>query len=127
MNKIPKELIIFTHGRLSEELVAVAKLIYGKIDSDLLTPISNEGLSLKSALAELREKTNNQKDYIIFTDFPGGSCFMAAKKLSSLNENIHTISGVNISMVLSFITKQDQFSIEELIRVIKTDGNRSIY
>ena len=102
-------------------------MIYGKIEVGLLTPISNQNLSLEGSLAKLREKASAQKDYLIFTDFPGGSCFMAAKKLSSLHENIHTISGANISMVLSFITKQEKFDTEELIRVIKNDGNRSIY
>lgn len=127
MNKKEKKLIIFTHGRLGTELVEVAQLIFGKIQEGMIVAVSNSQLSLTDSLARLRELTCEENDYIIFTDFPGGSCFMAAKKLSSQQENLHTISGANISMVLSFVTKNDKFDIAELVRVIKNDGNRAIY
>ena len=76
----------------------------------------------------IEEITNKDPEnfYILATDFPGGSCFIASRKVSSSSDRIITVSGLNISMVLSFLTKKDSYSGRELTEIIKTDGNRAI-
>lgn len=124
MNKM----LLISHGELGKELLNVAYQIVGKFNAELISAISNNNKSLPEMIKVIEEITNKDPEnfYILATDFPGGSCFIASKKVSSSSDRIITVSGLNISMVLSFLTKKDSYSGKELTEVIKTDGNRAI-
>ena len=124
MNKM----LIISHGYLGNELLNTAKKIIGNFSSETISPISNNNLSLQDLIKIIENITKNDPDnfYILATDFPGGSCFIASKKVSSSNDKIITISGINISMILSFLTKRNNYSGKELAEIIKIDGNRAI-
>ncbi len=117
-----KHLIIFTHGNLGQSLLDTVSLII-PFDFEIKV-ISNRGLDLKGSV-KLLESAIREGDNFLFTDFPGGSCFMASKLLSK-SRTIFTVSGVNISMIVSFITKYKTNSSEELLEIIKNDGKRAI-
>ncbi|MBN1971599.1 MAG: hypothetical protein JXR48_12565 [Candidatus Delongbacteria bacterium] len=119
-----KKLIIFTHGTLGKILLETALLISGESKFNILT-ISNTGLDLKDAVKLLDSSFTDDEDVIVLTDFPGGSCFMASKIVSKTRK-LYTICGVNLSMIISFITKQNSYTIDELNGVIKNDGHRAI-
>ncbi|MCK4980088.1 MAG: hypothetical protein KAS62_06810 [Candidatus Delongbacteria bacterium] len=124
MNKM----LLISHGELGKELLSVAHQIIGNFNAELISAISNNDRSLPEMIKIIEEITNNDQDnfYILATDFPGGSCFIASRKVSSSSDRIITVSGLNISMVLSFLTKKDSYSGKELTEIIKTDGNRAI-
>ncbi len=117
-----KNLIIFTHGDLGQSLIDTVGLV---IQTDIeIVVISNKGLDLKGS-AKLLESSLKDEDNFVLTDFPGGSCFMASKIVGKSNE-LFTISGVNISMIISFITKHNNNDSNELVEIIKNDGKRAI-
>ena len=122
------KMLLISHGELGNELLSVAKQIIGKFDTELITAISNRDRSLPEMIKIIEESTSKDPDsfYILATDFPGGSCFIASRKVSSSSDRIIPVSGLNISMVLSFLTKKDSYSGRELAEIIKTDGNRAI-
>ena len=122
------KLLLVTHGDLGNTLISVAAKIIGKIEDESVFFISNEGLSTLDLSKEIRNYIHKFPDsfFIVATDFPGGSCFIAAKKISSSHSNTFTVSGLNISMILSFLTKKNLFSGQKLVEIIKTDGNRAI-
>jgi mannose/fructose-specific phosphotransferase system component IIA len=122
------KLLIVTHGDLGDAVIGVARKIIGNIDEETVFTLSNEGLSTAELSEKIRSITSKYTDsfFVIATDFPGGSCFIAARKTSSSDRNTATVSGVNISMVLSFLTKKELYSGQKLAEVIKTDGNRAI-
>lgn len=124
MNKM----LIISHGDLGKELLNTAKKIIGDFPSDFITSITNNNLSLSDIINIITDIILKDPDsfYILATDFPGGSCFIASKKVSSSSESIITISGLNISMILSFLTKRNNYSGKELAEIIKIDGNRAI-
>lgn len=124
MNKM----LIITHGDLGNELLKIARKIIGKFSPEIIEAMSNKDLSLPEIIKIIETKTSADPDsfFILATDFPGGSCFIASKKVSSSSDRIITVSGLNISMVLSFLTKRNNYSGKELAEVIKTDGNRAI-
>ena len=124
MNKM----LIISHGDLGNELINTAKQIIGNFPSEFITAISNKGLSLTEIVKIISDITLKDPDsfYILATDFPGGSCFIASKKVSSSSDQIVTVSGLNISMILSFLTKRNNYSGKELAEIIKIDGNRAI-
>ncbi|MDA3884231.1 MAG: hypothetical protein PF638_01410 [Candidatus Delongbacteria bacterium] len=124
MNKM----LIISHGDLGQELLNTAKKIIGDFSPEFISAISNKDLSLADIIGVITDITTKDPDcfYILATDFPGGSCFIASKKVSSSSDRIITISGLNISMILSFLTKRNNYSGKELAEIIKTDGNRAI-
>ncbi|MBN2857290.1 MAG: hypothetical protein JXN63_02705 [Candidatus Delongbacteria bacterium] len=122
------KLLIVTHGDLGEAIIGVARKIIGNVDEETVFALSNEGLSTSELSERIRAIISKYSDsfFIIATDFPGGSCFIAARKTSSSNKKSATVSGVNISMILSFLTKKELYSGQKLVEIIKTDGNRAI-
>lgn len=121
-------MLIVTHGDLGAELLDIAKQIIGNFSTDFISAVSNRDKSLQDIITLIDKKTSKDLEnfYILATDFPGGSCFIASKKVSASSNRIVTVSGINISMILSFLTKRNNYSGKELAEIIKTDGNRAI-
>jgi mannose/fructose-specific phosphotransferase system component IIA len=122
------KMLIVTHGSLGKALIEVAKKVIGEIKDDCMISVSNENLSTSELADRIRLITDSEADsfYIIATDFPGGSCFIASRKVASSSKRISSVSGINISMVLSFLTKKELYQGPQLTEIIKTDGNRAI-
>lgn len=122
------KMLIVTHGSLGNTLIEVAKQIIGEIRDEAITSISNEDFSTAELTERIRMIVDKDPDsfFIIATDFPGGSCFIASKKIASSSKRISSVSGLNISMVLSFLTKKELYRGIQLTETIKTDGNRAI-
>jgi mannose/fructose-specific phosphotransferase system component IIA len=121
-------MLIITHGDLGSSLIEVARSIIGSDNGDSISFISNKGLSTVELADKISEEIAAHAGYfyILATDFPGGSCFIASKKIASKSKEITTVSGLNISMVLSFMTKRTLYNGMQLAEVIRTDGNRAI-
>ncbi len=126
MNK--NKLLIVTHGTLGMSVIDVARKIIGENNSGDIFFVSNDDLSTSEITERIKNITDSFPDdhFLIITDFPGGSCFIASKKIASSSKRISSLSGLNISMVLSFLTKKDLFEGGKLAEVVKTDGNRAI-
>ncbi|HQO09589.1 MAG TPA: hypothetical protein PLK90_05450 [Clostridiales bacterium] len=122
------KMLIVTHGLLGSALIDVAGKIIGDFETGCLTAISNENLSTTELAGRIRSATESDPDsfYILATDFPGGSCFIASRKVASASGRIMSVSGLNISMILSFLTKRELYPGMQLVEIIKTDGNRAI-
>jgi len=122
------KLLIVTHGSLGIALIDVARKVIGEVKDEVIVPVSNENMSTSELAERIRMITESDIDsfYIIATDFPGGSCFIASRKVASSSKRITSVSGVNISMVLSFLTKRELYPGIQLTEIIKTDGNRAI-
>ena len=121
-------MLIVTHGSLGSTLIDVAKKIIGDFDSSYIKALSNEDLSTSELADRIRSITESDPDsfFILATDFPGGSCFIASRKVASASGRITSVSGLNISMILSFLTKRELYAGMQLVEIIKTDGNRAI-
>ena len=126
LNEKYKKLIIFTHGNLAVELLNLANLLLGEIDPGVISVISNNGLSTIQAINQLLGIIKKDCTYIIITDFPGGSCYIASRKVSAQLDNVFTLTGANISMLISFLTKCENCSIQELLEIMRTDARRAI-
>lgn len=121
-----KKMIIFTHGNLANELLNLAQLLLGEIDSDIISVLSNNGLSTIQAINLLLGIIKKDSSYIIITDFPGGSCYIASRKVAAELDFVYTITGANISMVISFLTKYDSCDVVALLETMRVDARRAI-
>ena len=120
-------MLVVTHRRLAEELIDTAELIVGKIDNCV-------GLSLDPDLPvdELRQQITNAMNevddgdgVIVLTDMFGGT--PSNLSLSFLNyKGVEVVTGVNLPMLLKLAHSREDEKVEELARVVKDYGRRSI-
>lgn len=121
-------LLIVTHGNMGSSMIEVARKIIGETNEGDVFFLSNDGLSTHDITEKIKNITESYPEdhFLIITDFPGGSCFIASKKIASSDRRISSLSGLNISMLLSFLTKKEILTGSKLAEVVKTDGGRAI-
>ena len=123
---------VIAHKRLAQEMVAAVEGIAGK--QEKLMALSNDGLSLdtlKKAVAEIVKKEDFADGMFLFVDMIGGSPWRAAMESLALprqmGPGVCVLTGVNLSMLLSFLQKRKEgHTFEELAEIIENDGKRGI-
>ncbi len=120
-------IIIVTHLRLGEELLAVAELILGKLKHlEAVSINATEGIEeIKEKISEAIRKVDRGKGVLILTDMFGGT--PSNISLSFLEEwKIEVITGVNLPMLLKLCTYEGEENLAELAEFIKTYGQKNI-
>ncbi len=97
--------IIIAHGSLAEGLADAARAITGA-QEDSLIAVSNRGLS-PTALADRVLAHAGTGPLILFTDLPSGSCGLTARLLARGRAATGVVCGVNLPMLLDFLTHRD--------------------
>lgn len=119
--------IILTHGVIGTALVDAAKSILGEVEH--IRDLSTTGRSLDSINSNLKKTIASQNwgnGTIIMVSLMGGSCWNAGVALARQQQNIEVVSGVNLIMLISFLSKRNRYSLTELAEIIKQDGIRGI-
>jgi mannose/fructose-specific phosphotransferase system component IIA len=119
--------IVICHKSMAASLVQTVKGILGYHDD--LVPFTNEKITTEEAVFQLQQIIKEKGDppeVILMADMRGGNCWAIASLISRNKSGYHVISGVNLPMVLSFLTKKDQLTAEELAETIEKDGLRGI-
>ena len=119
--------IIVTHGPMAHPLIEAAETILGPVDN--IKAISTTQFSLKEIVSEI-EKIIASEDWndgiIIMTSLRGGSCWNSAALASKNHDRVEVVSGVNLPMTISFLTKRDSLPLPELADTLVRDGIRGI-
>lgn len=118
--------IIICHGQLAFELINTTKKLLG--DAKHVHPFSSDFLAPETLYNQVAEtiKENGFENSIIMVDLRGGNCWKVAKLLNNEFPELKLLSGVNIPMLISFVSKRDRLSLNELAEVLVTDSNRGI-
>ncbi len=118
--------ILICHGQLAFELIKTTEKILGPADS--LLPFSNDGLSPETLYSKVADALGEKqiKAAVIMVDLRGGSCWKVAKMINKEIPTSKVLSGVNIPMVVSFLTKHKQLSFNELVETIAADTHRGV-
>ncbi len=120
--------VVVTHCRLGEELIAAAKLVIG----EELRQFESVSIDPKEDSEEIREKiirairkVDEGSGVLILTDMYGGT--PSNISLSFLEEKkIEVITGVNLPMLLKLATYQNDMDLESLANFITDYGQRNI-
>jgi PTS system mannose-specific IIA component len=120
--------IVVTHCRLGEELIAAAQLVVG----EELRQFQSVSIDPKEGSEDIREKivaairkVEGGQGILILTDMYGGTpsnislSFLETKK-------IEVITGVNLPMLLKLATYQDNMDLQALAAFITDYGQRNI-
>lgn len=120
--------IIVSHGKLAEELLNVLSIILGEV-------VNMEAISIGwyDDVEESRKKVNqclkrvNQKSgVLIFTDMFGGT--PSNLSFSFLKNNrIEIITGVNLPMLIKFVSFQRSNNLKEVAKKVVEQGKRNIH
>ena len=116
--------LVVTHQDIGRELVKAAESIAGPQEN--LEVLSNRDASFDALCQQIQSVIPPDRNAIIMVDYFGGSAHLAARAICKSTDRQVFVSGVNLPMLLSFVTKRNQLTFPELIEVIKADGIRGI-
>jgi len=79
-------------------------------------------------VAEIREIISRYSEgkTLIFVDYFGSSCCTNSMKAVHGLENVKVISGVNLPVILDFVTKRKLYDFDEMVEHILKRGRESV-
>jgi PTS system mannose-specific IIA component len=120
-------ILIISHGRLAEALISSVEFLVGnlqKIKGVSIWP-KDKDKEVKDRIKEKMAEVDDGEGVVILTDILGGtptnlslSCFE--------NEKVEVVTGVNLPMLLTLLSYRKGKSLEEISRLAKKSGRRSI-
>lgn len=119
--------IILTHGQIAASLLDAAKRILGEVDN--LYDFSVGNLSLEAIISSLEAiivSENWTDGVVIMVSLRGGSCWNSAIHLARKLPQIEVLSGVNLTMLISFLSKRNRLPLQQLAKTVKEDTIKAI-
>ncbi len=119
--------IIICHKSLAFDLIDTAQTILGHKEE--LHGFSNDKITTEEAVAIIKsyiESIGNPENIIFMVDLRGGNCWTIAKILARSHPGYFVLSGVNLPMIFSFLTKKSDLSALDLVHTIEKDAHRGI-
>ena len=118
--------IIVTHGQLGDELIRTASLILGEVED--CYALSGSDLGDRKVIDSIREilDSNDVGEAVVLVDYFGGSCGASCIKATRGLEGVRVIRGVNLPILLDFVTKQGTLGLEELVEHLIHRGRESV-
>ncbi|HNY64524.1 MAG TPA: PTS sugar transporter subunit IIA [Deltaproteobacteria bacterium] len=120
-------IIVVAHGRLAEALAEAAEMIVGRVEAFRACSFfqGSDVDKLRKTLKTSIKEVSSGQGAIILTDMFGGT--PSNISLSFLEENeVEVITGVNLPMVITALTKREGKSISELAQLLKEQGSHNI-
>jgi mannose PTS system EIIA component len=120
-------LVVATHGRLADEILATAEGIVGKLEQCEAVSVS-AGTSMDEArlrLGEAIHRVDAGEGVIVLTDMFGGT--PANLALTFLDEKVEVVTGVNLPMVVKLATaRADQLALRAAAELVTAYGQKNI-
>ncbi len=128
--------LVATHGGIAKELVQVVEMIMGPGSG--LDALSNYGKSAPDLTGEIKawlqgsaggdHQTGGDPSApaILFIDDLAGSCATSARLASVSSPQVAIVSGVNLAMLLGFVTWREELDFDELVQRLVDKGRNAI-
>lgn len=119
--------LVLSHGKVAEAHAEACARILGEcnhlftLGCDDLTP-----KALYENITHLIETRNLKDGLFVFVSLRGGSCWNAAVRVAREYDKVELISGLNLPLILSFVSKNARYSFEDFGDVLMHDANRGI-
>ena len=121
-------IIVVAHGGLAQAFVETAEMIVGPTDGFKACSFAqgSDVDSLRRMLKNSIKEVNKGEGVIILTDMFGGT--PSNISLSFLeNGKVEVVTGVNLPMVITALTKRKGKDIVELTSLLKDGGSKNIH
>jgi PTS system N-acetylgalactosamine-specific IIA component len=110
---VPRAIVV-GHASFSDGIVSAVDQITGR--GGMLLPLSNAGLGREEIEAQLREHLARYNVTVIFTDLPGGSATLAARRVMHDMQTLTLVTGVNLAALIDFVFCDDGTSPADAAR-----------
>ena len=126
----PARSLVITHGAIGNELKNVVEMILGPTKG--LDAMTNSGKSGSEITKEISAWLDNgcavqeESSCLIMIDDYAGSCATAAQLAARGRDRVAIISGVNLAMLLGFVTWRESSDFDELVRKVVQKGREAI-
>jgi len=120
-------MVLVTHGRLAEEMIAVLEHVVGaqtNIGAVCIGP-DDDIERRRTEIVESAAKVDNGDGVIVLTDMFGGTPSNLAISIMD-KANIEVIAGVNLPMLIKLTTARQTESIAEAARSAQEAGRKYI-
>lgn len=120
-------ILIISHGNLAEALIYSAGILVGPMEKIRAVSIwpGDKKEEIQDRIEKEIKEIDNGEGVIILTDLLGGT--PTNLSLSFLHDrHVAVVTGVNIPMLLALASYQKDRSLEEIARLVKKAGQRSI-
>jgi PTS system mannose-specific IIA component len=123
-----KHAILLTHGSIGDAIIEAVDGIMGMNDGLFALSVTNMSVSeiTQRVLAIVNGPDEKQDGVVIMASLKGGSCWNVAVSVCNEQPNVRVVSGVNLPMVLTFMTKRDTLTLDELVATLVDNGVRGI-
>lgn len=119
--------IVLTHGQIGAALIEATASILGEVDNIYALSTANLSfLDINNQLKKIITSHNWEGGAIVMVSLMGGSCWNSAVALARHLPKIEIVSGVNLTMLISYLSKRDRYSLSELAEIVSEDGIRGI-
>ncbi len=121
-------IIVVAHGELARGFEEAAKMIVGPVDAFTSCSFAQgtDVEELRKLLKTSIREVNRGHGVIILTDMFGGT--PSNISLSFLESgSIEVVTGVNLPMVITALTKREGKGIQELAAMLKESGSTNIH
>lgn len=117
--------LVVTHGNLGQELIASAREVYA--NDAPLDPLSNAGRDVEALRQAISHWLNSHDGpALILVDVGGGSCGIAAQRAAAGRTRTWVVGGVNLPMVLTYLTGHGQLAPEDLVSKVLERGTSAV-
>ncbi len=122
--------LVITHGDIGREMVQVVEMILGPTEG--LQALSNHGKSvadLKNDIQTWLTQTvadDSESGVVLMIDDCGGSCATASQLACGEESGCVILSGVNLAMLLGFMTWRETTEFSDLSRKLVQKSREAI-
>ena len=124
------DVLLVTHGRLGEELIATARLVFGEVGEGVSAIGFRPGESpdaLAESIAARVSASAPAAGCLVLCDILGGSPFlMAARCRQGAERPMEVVSGLNLAMLVEVLAQRDCLGVDEGARVAVEAARQSI-
>lgn len=122
-------LILVTHGRLADEFVAAMEHVVGPQDNIATVCMFPDDDIEKSreTIAKKIKSVNSGKGVIVLTDMFGGTPSNLAIAMSTNDDSIETIAGVNLPMLIKLASIRKNETLKNATAQAQEAGRKYIH
>lgn len=120
--------VIVSHGKLAEELLNALTIIIGEV-------VNIEAISIgwyddveesKKKISQSLKRVDQKNGVVIFTDMFGGTASNLSFSFLK-NDQVEIITGVNLPMLIKFVSLQRSNNLKEVAKKIVEQGKKNIH
>ncbi|MGI9089656.1 MAG: PTS sugar transporter subunit IIA [Gemmatimonadaceae bacterium] len=116
--------IVAGHGMFPHGVVSAVDQITGK--GSALVAFSNAGLGREEIESGLRRLLAQHGTTVIFTDLPGGSTTLAARRIMHDIPSLTVVTGTNLTTLIDFVFRDGTMTAGEAARHAADKGRASL-